>query len=215
MRLSGVRITVYVADDHPMFLDAIVGAIRERPDLQVVGSAGNGPDAAAGVLELAPDVALLDMRLRGLSGQDVLELARDRRSPTRFLFLSAHVESDVVFGALAHGAAGYLSKEVDREVICDAVVAVADGETVLSPDVQRNLAGAIRDRTAAERPVLTPREHAVLALAAEGLSTREIAVRLTVASATVKTHFQSIFTKLDVPDRTSAVASAMRRGLLD
>jgi two-component system nitrate/nitrite response regulator NarL len=206
---------VYIADDHPMFLEAVVEAIQERPELEVVGSAGNGHDAAAGVLELEPDVAVLDMRLRGLSGQEVLELAVERRSTTRFLFLSAHVESDVVFEALARGAAGYLSKEVDRDAICSAVVAVAEGETVLSLDVQRNLAGAIRQRNAGERPVLTPRERAVLSLAAEGLSTREIAVRLSVASATVKTHLQSIYTKLDVPDRTSAVASAMRRGMLE
>jgi two-component system nitrate/nitrite response regulator NarL len=198
-----------------MFLSAVVEAIRERPELEVVGAAGNGHDAAAAVLELQPDVAVLDMRLRGLSGQEVLDLATERHSPTRFLFLSAHVESDVVFEALARGAAGYLSKEVDRDAICSAVVAVAEGETVLSLDVQRNLAGAIRERNHGERPVLTVRERAVLALAAEGLATREIAVRLGVASATVKSHLQSIYTKLDVPDRTSAVASAMRRGLLD
>jgi two-component system nitrate/nitrite response regulator NarL len=198
-----------------MFLEAVVEAIRERPELEVVGSARNGRDAAAAVLELEPDVAVLDMRLRGLSGQAVLELAIGRRSKTRFLFLSAHVESDIVFEALARGAAGYLSKEVDREAICSAVVAVAEGETVLSLDVQKNLAGAIRKRTSAERVLLTPRERSVLALAAEGLSTSEIAARLSVASATVKTHLQSIYTKLDVPDRTSAVASAMRRGLLN
>jgi two-component system nitrate/nitrite response regulator NarL len=206
---------VYVADDHPMFLEAIVDAIRAHPGLEVVGSAANGRDAAAGVLELEPDVAVVDMRLRGLSGQEVLDVAVERHSRTRFLFLSAHVESEVVFGALARGAAGYLSKEVDRDAVCDAVVAVADGATVLSPDVQRNLAGAIRERNGVPRPVLTPREHAVLSLAAEGLSTREIATRLSVASATVKTHLQSIYTKLEVPDRTSAVASAIRRGLLD
>jgi two-component system nitrate/nitrite response regulator NarL len=154
------------------------------------------------------------MRLRGLSGQEVLDLATERHSTTRFLFLSAHVESDVVFDALARGAAGYLSKEVDRDAICSAVVAVAGGETVLSLEVQRNLAGAIRERNASDRPILTPRERAVLSLAAEGLATREIGARLGVASATVKSHLQSIYAKLDVPDRTSAVAVAMRRGLL-
>jgi two-component system, NarL family, nitrate/nitrite response regulator NarL len=206
---------VYVADDHPMFLEAIVDALDACPGLEVVGSARNGRDAAAGVVDLEPDVAVLDMRLRGISGQQVLDVAVERGLRTRFLFLSAHVESDIVFGALARGAAGYLSKEVDRQTICEAVVAVAGGETVLSPDAQRNLAGAIRERSAVERPMLTPREHAVLSLAAEGHSTREIAARLSVASATVKTHLQSIYTKLDVPDRTSAVASAIRRGMLD
>src|SRR4051812_24403025 len=197
-----------------MFLAAVVDAIRERPEFEVVGSSGNGVDAAAAVLDLRPDVAVLDMRLRGLSGQEILDLATERHSSTRFLFLSAHVESDVVFDALARGAAGYLSKEVDRDAICSAVSAVAEGETVLSLEVQRNLARAIRKRSGAEQPVLTPRERAVLSLAAEGLGTRDIAHRLGVASATVKTHLQSVYAKLDVPDRTSAVATALRRGLL-
>jgi two-component system nitrate/nitrite response regulator NarL len=206
---------VYIADDHPMFLEAVVEAIRERPELEVVGFAANGNDAAAGVLELEPDVAVIDMRLRGLSGQEVLELAVEHQSTTRFLFLSAHTESDVVIEALARGAAGYLSKEVDRDALCNAVAAVAAGETVLSLDVRRNLAGALRERNAGDRLVLTTRERAVLSLAAEGLSTREIAARLSVTSATVKTHLQTIYTKLDVPDRTSAVASAIRRGMLE
>jgi two-component system, NarL family, nitrate/nitrite response regulator NarL len=206
---------VYIVDDHPMFLEAMAEAVRGRPDLELVGSAATGEEAAADVSALEPDVAVLDMRLRGLSGLEVLEHATRRRSRTRFLFLSAHVESDVVVGALARGAAGYLSKEIDREAICDAIVAVANGETVLSADVQRNLAGAIRERNGAAQPMLTPREHAVLALAAEGLSTRAIAARLSIASATVKTHLQSVYSKLEVPDRTSAVASAMRRGMLE
>jgi two-component system nitrate/nitrite response regulator NarL len=158
---------------------------------------------------------VLDMRLRGGSGQEVLEILGERRPETRVLFLSAHIESDVVYTALAGGAAGYLSKEIDGDAVCEAIVAVAEGETVLSPEVQRQLAGAIRHRDAHERPTLTPRERAVLELAAEGLSTREIASRLSVASATVKTHLQSIYHKLDVPDRTSAVAAAMRRGMLE
>lgn len=212
---TGRRIRVYLADDHPMFLEALVGAIRERPDLELVGSASNGHDAAAGIRELRPDVAVLDMRLRRLTGEEVLRLTLAQAAATRVLFLSAHTESDLVYRALAGGAAGYLSKDVDREAILDAIAAVARGEIVLSPEVQGRLAGAIRERSEQERPVLTERELAVLALAGEGCSTREIAARLNVASATVKTHLQSVYTKLDVPDRTSAVAAAIRRGLLE
>jgi two-component system nitrate/nitrite response regulator NarL len=207
-------IRVFLADDHPMFLEAVVDAVGEQSQLDLVGSARNGPDAVDGVTALEPDVAVLDMRLRGLSGQEVLEIIAERVPRTRVLFLSAHIESDLVYAALAGGAAGYLSKEIDRETICEAIVAVADGKTVLSPEVQRQLAGAIRHRDGHDRTVLTPREQAVLSLAAEGLSTREIASRLNVASATVKTHLQSIYHKLDVPDRTSAVAAAIRRGML-
>jgi two-component system nitrate/nitrite response regulator NarL len=205
---------VYVADDHPMFLEAVVAAVSERPELELVGSAGNGLDAVAGLRELHPDVALLDMRLRGLSGQEVLDLASAQRG-THFVFLSAYVDSELVYAALARGASGYLSKDMDRDTICDAIVSVAEGEIVLSPDVKRELAGAIRHRDGNERPPLTARERAVLALAADGHSTPEIARRLGVASATVKTHLQSIYHKLDAPDRTSAVAVAMRRGMLE
>jgi two-component system nitrate/nitrite response regulator NarL len=198
-----------------MFLEAVADAIVERPDLALVGSATNGPDAVAGIKACEPDVAVLDMRLRGLGGQEVLAVVAEQLSRTRVLVLSAHIESDLVYAALAAGAAGYLSKEIDRDAICEAILAVAAGETVLSPEVQGQVAGAIRHRDTHERPVLTPREQAVLALAAEGLSTREIAARLNVASATVKAHLQSIYQKLDVPDRTSAVAAAMRRGMLE
>jgi two-component system nitrate/nitrite response regulator NarL len=206
---------VYIADDHPLFLEAMAGVIRERHDLELVGLAATGDDAASDVAALAPDVAVLDIRLPGRSGLAVLEQAAGRPSKTRFLILSAHVESNVVLGALARGAAGYVSKESDRDAICDAIVAAAKGQTVLSPDVRRSLAGALRARTAPAAPVLTPRERAVLALAAEGRSTPEIAAHLRVASTTVKTHLQSVYAKFGVPDRTSAVATAMRRGLLE
>jgi two-component system, NarL family, nitrate/nitrite response regulator NarL len=208
-------VRVFLADDHPLFLGAVADVIGARPELDLVGAASNGSDAVTQMTKVEPDVAVLDMRLRGLSGQEVLAIVTERLPRTRVLFLSGHIESDLVFTALAGGAAGYLSKEVDREAICRAIVDVADGATVLSPEVQRQLAGAIRHRDTHERPVLTPREQAVLVLAADGLSTREMAVRLNVASATVKTHLQSIYHKLDVPDRASAVAAAMRRGMLE
>jgi two-component system nitrate/nitrite response regulator NarL len=210
------RVTqVYVADDQPLFLRAVVEALEAQPGLEVVGWTVDGRQAAAAIIELEPDVAVLDVRLRGWSGQEVLDLAVERGISTRFLFLSDQLDSDVVFDALGHGAASYISKEADSEAICSAVVAVANGETVLSTDVQKSLASAIRNRTGGPHAMLTPRERAVLSLAAEGLSTREIAKRLGVSSATVKAHLQGSYIKLDVPDRTSAVASALRRGLLD
>jgi two-component system, NarL family, nitrate/nitrite response regulator NarL len=212
---SSDPVRVYLADDHPLYLGAVACAIRERADMELVGEARNGPDALAGIRELQPDVALLDMRLRDLSGLHVLELAVAERTRTRFVFLSAHIDSELVYAALAGGAAGYLSKEIDRETIWEAIVAVAAGEHFLSGDVQRALAHAIRRRDARERPALTARERMVLALAADGNSTREIARVLGLASATVKTHLQSIYHKLDARDRASAVAVAIRRGMLE
>jgi two-component system, NarL family, nitrate/nitrite response regulator NarL len=205
---------VYVAFDHPMFMQALVDAIRQHPDLELAGAATTGPEALEGIRAGAPDVAVLDMELPALDGREVLEHAAGDGLRTRFLFLTSDMGSGHVYAAVAAGASGYLSKTVDRDAICLAITAVAAGEVVLSPEAQSTLAGAIREREAHERPALTARERAVLSLCAEGLSTREIAIRLSVASGTVKAHLQSIYHKLDVPDRTSAVAAALRRGLL-
>jgi two-component system, NarL family, nitrate/nitrite response regulator NarL len=206
---------VYVAFDHPMFMRALVEAIQEHADLELAGAATTGPEALEGIRAVAPDVAVLDMRLPALDGRQVLEHAGNDGMRTRFLFLTSDMGSGLVYAAVAAGAAGYLSNTVDRDAIVDAIAAVAAGEVVLSPEAQSKLAGAIREREAHERPALTARERVVLSLCADGLSTREIATRLGVASATVKTHLQTIYHKLDVPDRTSAVAAALRRGLLE
>jgi two-component system, NarL family, nitrate/nitrite response regulator NarL len=209
------RIRVYVAFDQPMLMQALADAIRERPDLELAGAAPTGSQALEDIRALAPDVAVLDMRLPALDGRQVLEHATSEGMRTRFLYLSADMGGGIVYGALAAGASGYLSQTLDRDAVCDAIAAVAEGKVVLSPEAQAKLAGAIREREGHERPALTARERAVLSLCAEGLSTRDIALRLGVASATVKTHLQSIYHKLDAPDRTSAVAAALRRGLLE
>jgi two-component system nitrate/nitrite response regulator NarL len=135
--------------------------------------------------------------------------------PTRVVFLSAHVDSEVVYRAVALGAAAYLSKEADRAAIFDAVVAVARGQTVLSPEIQSGLAEQIQRREAAPCPVLSPREQDVLQLIAAGGSAPEIARQLHLSPSTVKTHMQSLYEKLGVSDRAAAVAAAMRNGLLE
>jgi two-component system nitrate/nitrite response regulator NarL len=204
-------ITVLLADDHPVFLEAVAEAVREHPGLDLVGAASDGEEAMAGLATLRPDVAMLDMRLPRLSGQEILERAASRRLEPRIVFLSAHTDDEVVYRALAHGAAGYLSKDVDREAICDAAIAVAQGEIVVSAGMRDRLAGPGRGGVAAR---LTGEERAVLSLAAEGRSTREIAVRLDVLASTVRAELESVCTKLGAHDRTSAVAAALRRGLL-
>ena len=211
---TGSRIRVYAVDAHPLFLAAVVKAIGARPELELIGAATSGPDALAGIRALQPDVTVLDLRLPGLNGLELLRRAAADGAPTRIVVLSADRESDLVYQALADGAAGYLAKDIDAAALGDAIVAVARGETVLSPHAQASLAAAIRDRDAHDRPVLTPRERAILALAAQGRTTRQIAARLHVQPATVKTHLHTLYRKLGVSDRTSAVASALRRGLL-
>lgn len=208
-------ISVFMADDHPLFLEGLVRAMADRPDLTLVGSAPNGRDALDQIRSLRPDVAVLDFKMGGLDGIQVTNALRRDGIATRVLLLTAYTEDDVVYRALAAGARGYLSKETGRKAILDAVVAVARGEVALTPSLQKHVAREIRHREAAERPLLTPREQDVLVLIAEGCLAPEVASRLHVSASTVKSHLQSIYEKLGVTDRAAAVAVAMRRGLIE
>jgi two-component system, NarL family, nitrate/nitrite response regulator NarL len=209
------RVSVVVADDHPVYREGIVRAVRERPDLELVGEVADGRGALAAIDELRPDVAVLDMRLSGLDGRQLLNAIEREELPTRVLFVSAYVDSEIVYAAIGGGARGYLSKEATRQQICDAVAAVARGDTVLAPEVHRGLAREIQLRASDDRPVLTGREREILRFTAEGLSGPEIGRRLYLSPATVKTHLQHLYGKLGVSDRAAAVAEAMRRGLLE
>lgn len=206
---------VFVADDHPMYREGLVRAIRERPDLELVGESADERAALPELRRLKPDVAILDVRMPGLTGTEVLNAIVREQLPTRVVFLSAHVDSEVVYRAVALGAAAYLSKEADRAAIFDALFAVARGQTVLSPEIQGGLAEQIQRRETAPCPVLSPREQDVLQLIAAGGSAPEIARQLHLSPSTVKTHMQSLYEKLGVSDRAAAVAAAMRNGLLE
>jgi two-component system, NarL family, nitrate/nitrite response regulator NarL len=209
------RTTVFVADDHPVFRDGLVRALRTRPEFELVGEAADGREALAEIKRLTPAVALLDVKMPGIDGASIAQAVRRDGTPTRVVLISAHAPSDLVYRAISLGAAAYLSKEASREEICDTVAAVARGETRLSPAIQGDLVRQIQMRAAGERPVLSQREREVLELIAEGLSAPDVAKRLHVSTATVKTHLQSLYEKLGVSDRAAAVASAMRNGLLE
>jgi two-component system nitrate/nitrite response regulator NarL len=210
------RVTVLVADDHPLFRDGIARAVSARPDLELVAEAADGREALDRIRELSPAVAVVDLRLPGLDGLEILNAVRRDGLPTRILMLSAATDGPLVFEAVSGGAAGYLSKSADRTEVCDAVAAIARGETVLDPQLQSGLLEEVRARGVADtRPVLTPRETEILRLIAEGLSAPEIGRRLYLSTATVKTHLGHLYEKLGVSDRAASVAEAMRRGLLE
>ena len=209
------RATVFVADDHPVFREGLVRAIRSRPELEVVGEASDGRGALDEIRQLKPDVALLDVKMPALDGMQVAHAVKRDGIETRVVLLSAHAPSDLIYRAIALGAAAYVSKEASRDEICDTVAAVARGETRLTPDVQSELVRQIQMRAVDERPVLSPREREVLVLIAEGLSAPDVAGQLHLSPATIKTHLQSLYEKLEVSDRAAAVARAMRLGLLE
>ncbi len=210
------RVRVLVADDHPIYREGIVRAIKERPDLELVGEAADGREALEQIKALGPDVAVLDIRMPQLEGTQVLSALRRDGIETEVLFLSAFMESELAYRTVAEGAKGYLSKESSRQEICEAIVTVARGGTALAAAVQAGLASEIQQRERADgRPDLTPRESEVLHMIAEGLSAPQIAKRIHLSPTTVKTHLHTLYEKLGVSDRAAAVAEGMRRGLLE
>ena len=216
MTSQSKRVRVLVADDHPIYREGIVRAVKERPDLELVGEAGDGREALELIRETKPDVAVLDIRMPELEGTQVLAAIRRDGLETEVLFLSAFMESELAYRTVAEGARGYLSKEASRQEICDAIVTIARGGTALAPEVQAGLAREIQQRERSDgRPALTPREHEVLKLIAEGLSAPEIGRRIHLSTTTVKTHLHTLYEKLGVSDRAAAVAEAMRRGLIE
>jgi two-component system, NarL family, nitrate/nitrite response regulator NarL len=148
------RITVYVADDHPVFLDAVGRAIKSRPEFELAGLAGDGREALREIRELAPAVAVLDNQLPSLAGVDILRAVQRESVPTRVVILSADDSGSLVYEAVQLGAAGFLTKVATLSEICDAVAAVARGGTVLASEVQPGLVGEMQARSQTGSPVL-------------------------------------------------------------
>ena len=210
------RVTVVVADDHPIYREGIVRAINERPDLDLVGEAADGRQALDQIQELAPQVAVLDIRMPGLDGTQVLSAMRRDGLETEVLFLSAFMEPELAYRTVASGARGYLSKESSRHEVCEAIVTIARGGTALAAEAQAGLAREIQERErTGGRPQLTDREQEVLNFVAQGLSAPDIGKQIHLSTTTVKSHLHSLYEKLGVSDRAAAVAEAMRRGLLE
>ncbi len=216
MSSTSDRVTVLVADDHPIYREGIVRAIKERPDLDLVGEASDGREALEQIKELAPAVAVLDIRMPELDGTQVLAAMRRDGLQTEVLFLSAFMDPELAYRTVASGAKGYLSKESSRQEVCDAIGTIARGGTALAAEAQAGLAREIQDRErTGGRPALTAREQEVLKLVAEGLSAPEIGKQIGLSTPTVKSHLHSLYEKLGVSDRAAAVAESMRRGLLE
>jgi two-component system nitrate/nitrite response regulator NarL len=209
------RITVVVADDHPLYREGVVRALSASGQVEVVGEAEDGRSALAEIQRHLPDVALLDYKLPELDGLAVTNAIVREQLPTRILLVSAFTDSGVVYKALETGAAGFVSKEARREQIVDAVLACSRGENVVPPDVAAGLVSEIRLRKRDDNPALTQREQEILHLIATGKSLPEIAKELFLGLTTVKTHVQHLYEKLGVSDRAAAVANAMRRGLIE
>ncbi len=211
--VAGRLLRLLVVDDHPVVRAGMIAVLSEQPDFEVVGQAQHGAEALALVPSLTPDVVLMDLRMPVLDGAAATRAIRALPDPPEVLVLTTYDSDADIVTAVEAGARGYLLKDARPEVLADAIRRAAAGETVLASAVAARLADRLRQP--AEPAVdLTPRELDVLALVAEGLSNNEIGRRLFIGEATVKTHLLRTFAKLEVSDRTAAVTTAYRLGVL-
>ena len=205
------RIRLIIVDDHPVVRAGLQGMLAGQPDLEVVGEATTGAEAVALVAELRPTVVLVDLRMPEMDGVAAIERIVDGYPETQILVLTTYDTDADILRAIEAGATGYLLKDTPREELFRAVRAAARGESVLAPTVAARLMQQLRTPDAKS---LTVREIEVLSLVARGASNKEIGRQLHISEATVKTHLLHIFAKLEVSDRTAAVTTALKRGIL-
>jgi RNA polymerase sigma factor (sigma-70 family) len=215
------RVRVLVVDDHPIVRAMVRVACDGRDRLAVVGEAGDGAEALRQAADLQPDVIVLDLILPGMQGLEVAQALIADESAARILVLTATDDKSAVFEALRLGVSGYVEKTASVEEIADAIEAVARGELVFSKELERRAQVQLGEfarkarETARALARLTPRERQVLALLAEGLSTRQIAKRLGLSDRTVESHIGNVYQKLDVRTRVQALYRAAGLGLVD
>lgn len=212
MTAASRAVRVVVVDDHPVVRSGLRTLLEAAAGIDVVGEADTGEGAVDLAARERPDVILCDLRLgAGIDGVGVTRAVRAQAEPAAVVILTTYDHDADIVRAVEAGAAGYLLKDAAPADILDAVTRAARGETVLSADLTERVVETMRHRRAG----LSPRETEVLALVAEGLSNRDIAKRLFVSQATVKSHLGHAFDKLGVDSRTAAVAVARSAGLVE
>lgn len=213
-------VRVVVVDDQTSVRDGLVALLGTLPDITVVGTAGDGAVALEVIAREAPDAVLMDLRMPGVDGVQATEQLSRTHPDVAVVVLTTFADEESVFAALQAGARGYLTKNAGRADIARALHAAVNDQITLDRDVQRTVLTAALRGYQADNPVspfvgpwpdgLTEREGEILALIAAGHSNRDIATRLVIGNATVKTHINRIFAKISVSDRRDAIAYARR-----
>lgn len=208
---GSATIRILLVDDHPVVRAGLSGLLSSQPDFEVVGEASNGLEALELLEKRELDVILMDLRMPRMDGVSAIRQIRAQFPRVQILVLTTYDTDSEIVRAIEAGATGYLLKDVPREELFRAVRLCARGEAVLSPPIAARLLGRMRGPA---EDNLSVRELEVLSLVAKGFSNKEIARKLKISEATVKTHLLHTFGKLGVDDRTAAVTVALERGIL-
>ena len=215
-------IRVLIADDQALFRRGLYVVLGTEDGIEVVGEAENGEEAVSKSEELAPDVVLMDVRMPKVNGIDAARTIRGIAPTTKILMLTVSDEEDDLYEAIKAGANGYLLKEISVEEVAEAIRAVVQGQSLISPSMASKLLSEFNTlvKKAEEKqqfpaPALTSRELEVLRLVAKGMSNREIADQLYISENTVKNHVRNILEKLHLHSRMQAVMYAVREQLID
>jgi DNA-binding NarL/FixJ family response regulator len=210
-------IRVLLADDQRLVREGLATLLNLLDGIELVGTAADGEEAVKLAAQLDPDIVLMDLSMPRLNGTEAIRRLAERGPRPRAIALTTYADDASVLGALRAGARGYLTKDAGADEIRAAMEAVARGEAALDPAVQHHVVAALATPPAAA-PLpddLTPREAEVLGLIAGGLTNAEIAERLVVSAATVKSHVNHIFAKIGARDRAQAVVYAYANGITD
>ncbi len=205
------RVKVLICDDHPVVRSGLRGMINSQPDLEVVAEAAEGSEAVALTDRFGPDVVLMDLRMPGMDGVTATAGIKAGHPDTNVIILTTYNTDADILRALEKGATGFLLKDEREDRIFDAIREAARGRSALAPGVASRLVERLRGDADAH---VSDREIEILMLVAQGQSNREIARQLHISDSTVKAHMLHIFDKLGVADRTAAVTTALRRGII-
>ncbi len=218
-RLTGgtiMTIRVILADDHAVVRKGIREFLEEDGDIEVIAETNDGAKAKALILDLTPDVAVLDVRMPGATGIEVARWIREQDLPVRVLILTAYDDDPFIIAALKAGANGYVLKNAEAQQITAAVRTIYRGEPALAANLAQKLITKMTatDEVSPSREPMTDREREVLQLAASGLTNRGIGLKLTISDRTVQGHLASVYAKLQVNSRTEAVTKALQLGII-
>lgn len=205
-------VRIVIVDDHEVVRIGLRTLLSLEPEVEVVGEAGNAADALAEIERVAPDVALLDLRLGPDNGFDVCRQLQKMGSDTRVLVLTSYEDDGMIVEAISAGADGYLLKEIDRRSLVEAIKKVASGQSILDPKVTGRVFSKVQamvkepSAESSKLKTLSPQEKKVLALVAEGKTNKEIGIALGLSDKTVKNYFSNILDKLQLTRRSQAAA---------